>query len=150
MQGFRFRMDHVLEWYRKQREIEEQKLAECIGALSKVEESIARFRAERLTVERDLVTRSELSACDLVSLGLYRMRARKQELELNLDRERKESGVRQQRAEWQAAQRRVRLLEKLRGRRLAEHEYLEQRELENLAADAYLAKWVRKQASAPW
>ena len=41
----------------------------------------------------------------------------------------------------QEAQRRVRLVEKLRDRRLAEYSYAEDHALENLAAEAYLAKW---------
>lgn len=39
------------------------------------------------------------------------------------------------------AQRKVRLLEKLRERRLTEHTYAVNRELEELAADTYLAKF---------
>jgi hypothetical protein len=38
----------------------------------------------------------------------------------------------------------VRSLEKLRERRVAEHVYAETRELEELASDAFFAKWAAR------
>jgi hypothetical protein len=52
--------------------------------------------------------------------------------------------VQAQSVKLQAAERRVRLLEKLRERRVAEYTYAETRELEELASDAYFAKWAAR------
>ncbi|HUI55135.1 MAG TPA: hypothetical protein VLY04_09195 [Bryobacteraceae bacterium] len=141
MQAFRFRLDKVRDWYQRQYELEERRLAECLAALAEALKSIARLQAERLAIERDVVLRTSIPAREFVALGLYRLRAKKQEIELNEDRERREGAVDEQRKILQAAQRRLRLVEKLKDRRFAEWTYAESRELEALAADAYFSKW---------
>jgi hypothetical protein len=46
------------------------------------------------------------------------------------------------------ARRRYRLLERLKDRRWAEWQSAADRELDELAADSYLAQWARRQASS--
>lgn len=144
MQTFRFRLAKVLEWYTRQSEEEERRMAVCLAALADAQQAIARLQAERTAIERDVVSRTAIPARDFVALGLYRLGAKKLELELNTARERCEAAVEEQQARLRAAERRVRLLEKLRQRRLAEHVYAENRELEELASDAYFAKWASR------
>ncbi|HUI55971.1 MAG TPA: hypothetical protein VLY04_13440 [Bryobacteraceae bacterium] len=141
MKAFRFRLDRVLDWYQRQCELEERRFADCLAALAEARKSIARLQAERLAIERDVVSRASIPARDFVALGLYRLRAKKQEIELNEERGRREAAVEAQRKILQAAQRRLRLVEKLKDRRFAEWTYAESRELETLAADAYFSKW---------
>lgn len=141
MPTFQFRLDRVLEWYGSQLRLEESRLAAGQAAMSQIEERIARLRAERLTVERELLSSDSISAADLASLGFYRLRARKEAIALDEERVRRGRAVRDQIKAVQFAQRRVRLVEKLRERRLSEHRYAEDRALENLAAEAYLSKW---------
>ncbi len=142
MKRFHFRLEKVLEWYTRQYEEEERRLTVCLAALAEVHRAIAALQVERLKVEREVVSQKQIVARDFVALGLYRLGVRKQEVELDEARVRCESDVEAQRARLQEAQRRVRLLEKLRARRLAEHSYAETRELEELASDAYFAKWA--------
>lgn len=144
MPTFRFRLEKVLEWYTHQYEMEERRLNACLGALADARQAIAAFEAERLSVERDVVSRPAIPARDFVALGLYRLGAKKRAAELSTFRDRCETAVASQRAKLLAAQRRVRLLEKLRERRLAEHVYAETRELEELASDAFFAKWAAR------
>jgi flagellar export protein FliJ len=144
MQTFRFRLEKVLEWYTRQYELEERRLTACLAALAGAKAAIASLLAERLSIERDMLARKAIPAQDFVALGLYRIGARKRELELNEVRERCEADVEAQRLKLRAAERRVRLVEKLRERRLAEHTYAETRELEELAADAFFAKWATR------
>jgi len=144
MQAFRFRLERVLEWYTRQYELEERRLTACLAALTDAKAAIAALLAERLAVERDMIARKEISARDFAALGLYRLGARKRELELNSVRERCEADVEAQRLKLRAAERRVRLVEKLRERRLAEYTYAETRELEELASDAFFAKWAAR------
>lgn len=142
MKTFRFRLDKVLEWYTRQYEEEERRLAVYLAALADAHRAIAALQVERLKVENDVVSQTQIPARDFVALGLYRLGARRQEAELEEARARCESDVATQRGRLQAAQRRVRLLEKLRERRLAEHSYAETKQLEELASDAYFAKWA--------
>ena len=76
--------------------------------------------------------------------GLSRIGAKKRELELGVTRDRCEKDVEAQRIKRQAAERRGRLLEKLRERRVAEYTYAETHELEELAQDAYFSKWAAR------
>ena len=144
MQTFRFRLEKVLEWYTHQYEEEERRLTVCLAALADARQAIASLQAERLSIESDVISRPAIPARDFVALGLYRLGARKRELELNGVRDRCEAEAQAQRVKLQAAQRRVRLLEKLRERRVAEYAYAERRELEELAADAFFAKWAAR------
>ncbi|HUB83150.1 MAG TPA: hypothetical protein VMB03_30325 [Bryobacteraceae bacterium] len=144
MQAFRFRLARVLEWYTRQYELEERRLTACLAALTDAKAAIAALLAERLAVERDVLSRKAIPARDFAALGLYRIGVRKREIELNAARERCEAEVEAQRLKLRAAERRVRLVEKLRERRLAEYTYAETRELEELASDAFFAKWAAR------
>jgi hypothetical protein len=143
MRSFQFRLERVLGWYGNQFQIEHAKLATAMAALHAIQQNIARFHAECLAVERDIIGRRDIAARDFQALGLYRLRARQLQQELNQQLQRREQTVRDQMQKVQEAQRRLRLLEKLRERRLAEHRYIEDKELETLASEAFLAKWDR-------
>jgi hypothetical protein len=144
MQTFRFRLAKVLEWYTHQYEEEERRFTVCLAALADAQKAIATLQAQRLSIENEMVARKAIPAPDFVALGLYRIGSKKRELELNAVRAQREAEVQAQRVRMQAAQRKVRLLEKLRERRVAEHVYAETRELEELAADAFFAKWAAR------
>jgi flagellar export protein FliJ len=148
MSTFQFRLDRVLEWYRTQLQLDENHLAACLAALNLVQERIARLSAERLAVESETVAGGSILARDLSSLGFYRIRVKKEEAALDEERARRERAAADQRARVQAAQRRVRLVEKLRARRLSEYDYAENRALECVAAEAYLSKWIAAKVTA--
>lgn len=141
MQAFRFHLSKVLDWFDNLRKIEEDRLNTSIVALTGVQEALVRIEAERLEIARQLIMGNTIPASDLAALGLYRLGAKRRELELNAERERREIAVRDQRTKVQAAQRRVRLLEKLRERQKTEHDYAMERELEKMVSDAYRSRW---------
>jgi flagellar export protein FliJ len=144
VQTFHFRLEKVLEWYTRQYELEERRFTVCLAALVEAKAAIASLLAERLSIERDMLSRTAIAAQDFVALGLYRLGARKRELDLNAACDRCAAEVEAQRLKLQAADRRVRLLEKLRQRRVAEYTYAETRELEELASDAFFTKWAAR------
>jgi flagellar export protein FliJ len=141
MPAFQFQLSRVFDWYDNQRQSEEKQLTASIAALTDVQEALARLDAQRLSIARQMISPSTILAQDLAALGLYRLGARKRELELNAELEQREIVVRDRRIRVQAAQRRVRLLEKLRERQQTEHDYAMERELEKMVADAYMSKW---------
>src|SRR5262249_37550022 len=141
MRAFRFRLERVLGWYRKAADLEESRLGACLADLAKVQEGIDRFHGERLAIERDFVSSASIPAHDAQAFGLYQLQATARETVLNRELESQKSNVEAQTARMKAARQRVRLLEKLRARQVEEHSYIAERELESLAADAYLAKW---------
>ena len=148
MPDFQFRLSRVLEWYQVQCREEEHRLAHCVAALAKAQKEIARLRVENLRIERETLAAGSLVAQDFWALGLYRLRAKIQAAELEQDRLRCERAWKDQTAAVQAAQRRLRMVEKLRERRLSEYRYAEDRALENLAAEAYLSKWAAEKRLA--
>jgi len=143
MQRFQFRLDRVLEWYRKKCRMEESRLAACLARVYATERSIRQLLAERDAIEHELLVRTAIPAADFQNLGRYRLRAAKEEIDLSEERRRRLAAAAEQRARVQKAQQRVKLVEKMRERRLEEHNIAFARELENVAAEAYLAKWPR-------
>ena len=141
MQRFRFRLDRVLEWRRKKYRMEETRLTACVALVHATERKIEQLRAERASIERELLQRQAIPATDFINLGRYRLRAGKEEIGLAEERRRHLLAAAEQRARVQQAQQRVKLLEKMKERRLEEHTAAVGRELENLAAEAYLARW---------
>jgi hypothetical protein len=141
MKAFQFRGERVLDWYRKQAQLEEKRLSDCIASRHRAQKAIDDLRADRERVARELISHAEIRACELASLEPYRIYTRKMELDLIRDLEGWERAITAQRLKVHALQRRVRLLEKLRERRRAEHVYQMDRELEELASEAYLARW---------
>jgi flagellar biosynthesis chaperone FliJ len=142
MQRFQFRLDRVLEWRRKQCQMEEKRLADCLALVRAAKRKVAQLQAERAAVERELLERSAIPAADFLNLGRYRVRADKEETEAAEERRQRLLSAAEQRARVQRTRQRVRLLEKMRDRRLEEHTAAAGRELENLAAEAYLARWI--------
>jgi flagellar export protein FliJ len=146
MPAFRFRLERALDWRREQREIEESGLARCVTALERSLARIAHLEAERQAIDRELVGRSSIPASDLAALSRYRLGAAQLAVSLEQERAQRRIDADRQRAKVQAARRKVSLLEKLRERRLAEHVQAEERELENSAAESFLARWTGQAA----
>jgi len=145
---FRFRLERVLEWERKKLDHEKRLTAECQEQLAKVREAIARLHAEHLMIEREWLDRKVVSGSDAASLGRYRVGVRKAERTLFTEQERRERDLHQQTAKMLEAQRKLRVVENLRGRKLREYTYVLDRELEQMATESHLAVWGARNAQA--
>jgi chromosome segregation ATPase len=139
MAAFKFRLARVLGWYRKQGQLEEDRLRITLGEFSRAEAAIAELQQSRRTVERNIVDAAFVSATDLAALEAYRASSRREELALQNTRTKISKRIEEHRSRLKALRTRIRLLEKLGERRLAEHTTAEERELEELAADAFRA-----------
>ena len=144
MQRFQFRLERVLGWRRKKCQMEETRLAVCLGLVHAAERQIEHLRAERTSIDQELLKRSAIAAADFLNLSRYRLRAGKEAIELDKELQQREMSAADQLGRVQRAQQGVKLLEKMRERRLEEHTAAGNRELENLAAEAYLARWSRR------
>jgi flagellar export protein FliJ len=141
MRSFQFRLRRVLDWYREKQQIEESRMAACRKTLAAVEQKIALLTAERVSSDREVLSRPSVPATDFVNLGRYRLRAQRLEAEYTQERERCELACREQTQRVQKAQQQVKLLEKMKERRMEEYRYLWNRELDNLATEGFLATW---------
>jgi flagellar export protein FliJ len=144
MGPFRFRLARVLEWRTNQRQLEQNQLAAAYAALHQVSQELEQLRIAQLQAERALLASSNISATDLQALMEYRRAGRAKEKHLDEEVRRCERDIWLHMENLKKAQIRVHVLEKFRDRRLAEHTYAVNRELEELAADAYLAKFARE------
>jgi len=140
---FVFRLESVLRWRRSLFGQEHNRLRALVAErdaillrLKELEE--LRQRAEQALLEAPAVTGSELAALEAYRRRLNLERARKQQELADC-----EPRIEAQRQRVLEAQRRVRLLERLRERRFSEWEAELNRELEALAAESYLARWKR-------
>jgi hypothetical protein len=143
MPAFQFRLARVVSWYQKQRQLEEDRLRVIAGDIGRVESEAIRIRESRDAVDLGIVGSNSVTAAELVALHGYREGSRKEELALEQKRAVLESSLTKQRIRVKDLHTRIRLLEKLRERRYVEPVAVEQRELEDLAADAYRAASFR-------
>ena len=139
MPPFRFRLSKVLEWYSQQCRLEEERLHQRSASLSRARTDFNQAQQTRLTAESDLMGAKILPAPELIALSRYRHRALQSERRLAEHVAQREREWREQLAAVQESRRRVRLLEKIRQRKLQEHSAELDRELEELAADAFRA-----------
>jgi flagellar protein FliJ len=146
MKTFRFPLQRVLEWRALQQRVEEDKLAglqQQMASLLQVREQLA---AARNRSESHLFASRSVAGSDLQSWALYQARLAKQQELLRTRLAQCEKLILEQRQRLLKARTDHRVLEKLKERRLRQWVYLNDRELEDTAAEAYLAKWGREDA----
>jgi hypothetical protein len=146
--AFRFRLARVLEWYDRQYHMEAGRLRQCAERSAGANEELARHRQSRLANEAQLLQLESLHGNDLRARELYRKRSLLQESHLIRICHDADKDLETQREATLAAQRRVRLVEKLRDRKRDEFNYLASRDLEHVAADSWLAGFARKRTGS--
>ena len=143
MRRFHFTLAKVLDFRRRQLELEEAKFEALHSERRSLEAESSRLEGEVLQTRQSLMVTGFAESQDLVSADLYLR---------HLSEETKRHALRV--AEWQAraskqqqlvveARRRVRLIEKLEERQLRDWKAAADREQENLASELFLARWKR-------
>jgi len=141
MTNFQFPLQRVLEWRRTELAMEESKLGQAVAALAAVDSARAEVAAAALRAEVEVQRRSPLAGRDLHGLADYRMHVRVQDQALAARRIECVRQLAAQQVCMLEARRRCRLLERLRERRLAEWMLAQNRELEAVASESYMAQW---------
>jgi len=144
MKTFQFPLQKVLDWRRSQLALAESRVERQLAALAGLERARIELESHGRRAEVEVREFHPLSGGDLSALGSFRLsiRARERELAAKRVEWQKELAVRQ--AALLEARRRCRLLERLKDRRWAEWTAARDRELEELAADSYLAQFARR------
>ena len=143
MPAQRFRLARVLNWYDKQYQLEQSRMALCTERLAHAEKALELHRTETLAQRAEVVQASTVQAWELVSLPAFRLRAQHRDTELAKICKDRERLLARQAAATRRAHTRLRLIEKLKERRLTELNYEAARELENLASEVHLAAYAR-------
>ena len=143
MKRFEFSLARVLEFRRRQLELEESKIEALNAERAALDGESARLAAEEERTRGALMVTGSVEAGELVAADLYLR---------HLAEERKRQ--REKLADWSTrlrkqqdavleARRRLRLLEKLEEKKFREWQTEVDRELENLASELFLARWKR-------
>ncbi len=144
MKAFRFPLQRVLEWRALQLRVEEEKLAglqQQMASLTQMQEQLA---AARNRSEAHLFASGTAAGSCLQSWALYQARVAKQQDLLKKQLLQCEQLIAEQRQRLLKARTDHRVLEKLKERRWRQWVYLNDREMEDTAAEVYLARWGRE------
>ena len=152
MKRFRFPLETVLRWRISQFDLEQAKLRPLIAELERLHrEFLAIDDSEFL--QRSSVQEPAATAAERSGLNSWLRWARDERQRLRAQIADCERRIAEQRQRVIEARRACELLEKLEARQLAGWQAEADREVEQLAADAYLAKWGRspdlRRASTP-
>ena len=144
MKAFRFRLARVLDLRRKQLEREEARLEQHIQQVKEVETRIAQLEGEQQSAARLLTEQTSFDGSELAALAAYRQRLRTQAAQLGTELQNRRKLLADQQKLYSEAKRKVRLLERLKERQHQEWEEASQKELEEIQADSFLARWHRE------
>ena len=145
MTSFRFRLQKVLDWRRVQLELEEVKFKQAAAGVPELDRALVELRAAMGEQETQLRGAQLTTGLDWAALGFYRMDVKKDEREIANKRVEAAKKLAVQQAAMLEARQRCRLLERLKERRLSEWEAASDRELDETAAESYLAQWSRRE-----
>ena len=140
---FRFRLARVLEWYDRQYQMEANRLRQCAERAAGAHQELVRHRESRVASENQLLQLESLHGNDFRARELYRKRSLLEESRLIRICRDADKDLEMQRSAALSGQRRVLLVEKLRDRKRDEFNYLASRDLEQAAADSWLAGFAR-------
>ncbi|HPQ15932.1 MAG TPA: hypothetical protein PLP04_11925, partial [Bryobacteraceae bacterium] len=141
MRRFQFRLETVLGWRRLQVDTEEAKLRALFEELRQVDAARERVEKERAEAERQVLYAASTSADELAALEACRAFAARELERLAAERRRCEERIAAQRQRLIEAQRKLRLLEKLREKSYEEWRQAADREQEAVAAELFLGQW---------
>jgi hypothetical protein len=143
MNAFRFRLQRVLDWRRTQLGIEEAKLEQKAGVVAELDRVREVLAAEGSMAETEVRARAPLYGWDLSALHGFRQHVGEQQRKIAARRAVCVEQMEAQRQKMLEARQRFRLLERLQKRRLDEWKAAMDKELEQFAAEAYLARCAR-------
>lgn len=144
MTTFRFPLQKALDWRRTQLELAEARVEQQAAALAAVDRALADLSAMAHRTEMEVRQLPQLEGSDLSALAGFRLSVRVRGRKLTVTRADSQRELSSRQAAVLEARRRCRLLERLKERRWEEWHTASEKELDELAADSYLAQWARR------
>jgi flagellar export protein FliJ len=144
--AFCFHLERVLELRRRQLAAEESRFRRQTAALAKLNEARAQLEAAGAAAEREVRAWQPVAGRDLAALAEFRTHVSERERDLGARRVECERELAARQRDMLEARRRCRLLEKLKERRFAEWRAAAEREIEALAAEAFLTRWNQERS----
>ncbi len=147
MRSFEFRLERAFQWQQKQRKMAEEEVRLSTLSIAETDERIAKLTSLRAAADQDVIGRQTVTAADLFALAQFRQRVKRDAAALAKIRFGQLRVLELQRGRLTAEERRERQLEKLRGRAMAEYKRELDREIEAVASECHLAKWIAESGS---
>jgi len=148
MTAFRFRLEKVLAWRRTELDLAEAAFRREAAALAGLDRLAAELEARGIRAEVEVRDWQTLAGRDLAALSGFRVYLERRGRELAQQRDAQARKLAECRQALLEARRRCRLLERLRERRLADWQAAESRELQQTAAESYLARLAHQSSMA--
>jgi flagellar export protein FliJ len=143
MKAFRFTLERALDWRRTELEQAEIAFKQQTAALAEIDRQRAETETADVLAQMEVRAWRPVSGSDLAALGAFRVESQRRQEKLRACRVEREKELSSRWKAMMEARRRLRLLERLKERRLSEWRAACDRELEEQAAEAYLAQWSR-------
>ncbi len=144
MKTFRFPLEKALDWRRIELELQEARYKQQVGELAGLDRQRAEVEAAGVRAEIQVREWNPIAAGDLTALGDFRLYVRTRESAIARQRFEAAQKLAEQQKRMLEARRRCRLLERLKERRLVEWTVARDHEIEETAAENYLARWGRR------
>ena len=141
MKSFQFPLERALGWRRTQLEQAELRFKQQAAALADMDRERAELEAADFRAEIEVRAWKPVWGGDLAALGRFRLQTQRREEALHGRRAECEKELDQRQKAMMEARRRLRLLERLKERRAAEWRAVCDCELEQQAAESFLAQW---------
>jgi hypothetical protein len=119
------------------------------AALAEIDRRRAELEASGIKAELQVRAWTLVTGRDLEALGGFRLQVKVREARMALERAAQVKKLEAREAAMLEARRRLRLLERLQERRAGEWRAAENRTLETVASETYLAQWNRRPPRSP-
>jgi flagellar export protein FliJ len=146
MRRFEFRLESVLGWRGLELGVEKSRIEKLFAERRGLDEQLRAVEDSGREAAR-LFQAKTLGGPDLAAFGRYRHHLERETQTIGARRADCEKRIAAQQRRILEAERKVRLLERLRERRLAEWTHEFNLELDALASETFLAKWARERGS---
>jgi flagellar biosynthesis chaperone FliJ len=141
---FSFRLARVLEWHERKYRIEEARLTRSMEAAAALRRELAQQLELRQMREAEFSSLDALTSADFVAREAWRTQAAVEQEKFTKNILAAEQEVDAQRVIVLGARRKLKLIEKLRDRKKADFDYETSKDLEETAADTWLAGFARR------
>ncbi|MBK7929326.1 MAG: hypothetical protein IPJ98_18165 [Bryobacterales bacterium] len=147
MKKFHFPLERVLAFRRLQRDLERAALEKAQGEVRRIEDLAEEVRREAESTALDVINRSAdepLDGTQLSGLDGYQHYLQRVARDVEVHRRRAEAAAAEQRQKLVEAERRMKVLDHLQDRAREQWKHALAKEVEDLAAEAFLARRVRE------
>jgi flagellar export protein FliJ len=149
MKAFEFRLQRVADYRQQQLDLEKNRLQNLAGQMQRLEDERESLERQRKDAERNVAGRGEnLTGEDVMALASFHEYVTRRSKEIQRQKTELAAKIEKQRTVVVEAERRVKLLDRLKDRKLQEWKASSDRELDDLAADSHLARLAAQKTTS--